>query len=378
MNGIPNKKDHYVIGLTGAIGTGKSTIMNILRHLGAYGIDADNLVHQIFRENREIQAGLQNMFGRQVISLSGTVNRKLIAAKVFDDQKALRDLENLVHPAVTEKSRALVDGSRIPIIVIEAIKLLESDLLDMCDCVLVVDAPSAIVFDRLQSNRNMTRVGVEQRMRAQTSPEKMKSSGDYIVDNSGDIFSAWEQVHVIWEALKTDGLGFSQPLRRMNQSIGEYIQHLQTPGKALCARLVDRGGPQGIFRDFFVEIISSKYAFRKIDLQSAAIFLTDFFVFGTEKWLAACDLQSDHVAIFAHSFPPAQTLIHQNGGKLLRIVEGFAYLQNKQFMEIVISADDLAIKRILIDLGYDKGEDVKRQKETIQQYDILRKCLSLD
>lgn len=117
----PNKK---VVGLTGNIATGKSTVMRLAAQQGALTLDADKVVHEIMADDPSMQAAIAVAFGPEVRRADGSIDRAALAAIVFGDP-ALRDLENMMHPAVRQEIYRRVDASDAAIVFIEAIKLLE-------------------------------------------------------------------------------------------------------------------------------------------------------------------------------------------------------------------------------------------------------------
>ncbi len=141
MNKTKIQSECFIIGLTGNIGTGKSLIRKMLQHLGAYGIDADALAKEALNSNGHIAEEVIRCLGRHVIDDSGKLDRAKIAHVVFNNEKSLIDLEKILHPLVFTAAGNLIRYTRLPIVVIEAIKLLESDLAGLCDSIWVVGHP---------------------------------------------------------------------------------------------------------------------------------------------------------------------------------------------------------------------------------------------
>lgn len=127
MSEITPHQDHFIIGLTGNIGTGKSLVQKMLQHLGAYGIDADILTHEALKPNGPAQERIVDHFGASILDARGAVDRAKLAHIVFSNEKALVYLENILHPLVSTATANMIQRARLPIIIIEAIKLLESD-----------------------------------------------------------------------------------------------------------------------------------------------------------------------------------------------------------------------------------------------------------
>ena len=139
-------QDRFIIGLTGNIGTGKSLVRKMIQHFGAYGIDADILTHEALKPDGPAKEQIVHRFGSSILDSQAAVDRVKLARIVFNDEKALVELENILHPFVSIAARNMIKRARLPIIIIEAIKLLDSDLADMCDSIWVVDASSCCSF----------------------------------------------------------------------------------------------------------------------------------------------------------------------------------------------------------------------------------------
>jgi dephospho-CoA kinase len=118
----------YVIGLTGNIGTGKSVIRRMLEHMGAQGIDADALGHRAIAKGAPGYQQVVDLFGRWIVGPDGEINRARLGKVVFSDREALAMLEGIVHPLVTQALDWMIQRSYQPVIVVEAIKLLEANL----------------------------------------------------------------------------------------------------------------------------------------------------------------------------------------------------------------------------------------------------------
>ena len=125
----------YVIGLTGNIAVGKSVVRQMLQHLGAYTVDADGLTHQAMAPGAPAYLPIIEMFGRFVLNEDGTVNRGILGSIVFSFPEALGKLEGIVHPIVNQAIQTLISRAKQRVIVIEAVKLLETDLMQHVDAV---------------------------------------------------------------------------------------------------------------------------------------------------------------------------------------------------------------------------------------------------
>jgi dephospho-CoA kinase len=143
----------YVIGLTGNIAVGKSVVRQMLQHLGAYTIDADGLSHQAMAPGAPAYKPVVDTFGQFILNPDKTINRGMLGNIVFSSPDALAKLEAIVHPIVGQAINTLINRAKQPIVVIEAIKLLEGELGKGVDAVWVVDAKPQTQYTRLISKK---------------------------------------------------------------------------------------------------------------------------------------------------------------------------------------------------------------------------------
>jgi dephospho-CoA kinase len=191
----------YIIGLTGNIGAGKSEVVRILRELGADSIDADRLAHEVMAPGTPEWEQLVARFGRDVLQPDGTVDRRKLGAIVFADADALRDLESILHPGVRARIRARFAATNRPVIVVEAIKLLEGGLYLEVDAVWVVAASREVRVRRLVETRGLTAAEAETRVDAQAPEAEKVGRADVVIENSGDLTATREQVLAAWRAI---------------------------------------------------------------------------------------------------------------------------------------------------------------------------------
>ncbi|HEY2980857.1 MAG TPA: dephospho-CoA kinase, partial [Anaerolineales bacterium] len=154
MSNWPGK---YVIGLTGNIATGKSVVRRMLEHLGAYTIDADALSHRAIARGAPGHQAVVDSFGQWILDKDGEINRAKLGRIVFNDPDALRHLEEIVHPFVHQAANMLIQRATQSVIVLEAIKLLESEWRQVCDSIWVTDAPREVQVERLMRKRGLNR-----------------------------------------------------------------------------------------------------------------------------------------------------------------------------------------------------------------------------
>jgi dephospho-CoA kinase len=224
MSGWPGK---YVIGLTGNIATGKSVVRRMLEHLGAFGIDADALAHRTFAPDAPGYRPLIQAFGQQILLPDGRVDRARLGALVFTDPQALASLEAIVHPLVRLAAHNLVERAPQPVVVIEAIKLLESSLREHCDALWVTWASPETQLQRLQRERGMSPVLAQQRIAAQPAQEVKVAAADVLIRNEGNFFQVWQQIEAAWRETFPDSgrAGYTVETGQPNFSIRCALPH---------------------------------------------------------------------------------------------------------------------------------------------------------
>ncbi|GEM_PF-26623 len=192
-------KDKYVIGLTGNIAVGKSLVRQMLQHLGAYTIDADSLTHQAMTPGAPAYLPIVEMFGKFILDENGSINRNLLGSIVFTYPNALVKLEAIVHPIVNQAIMALASRAKPPVIVIEAIKLLESpNLASAVDAVWVVDASAEAQVKRLTEKRKMSEEEARKRIFAQRPQADKIKRANVVIMNDGNPEDTWKQVQAAW------------------------------------------------------------------------------------------------------------------------------------------------------------------------------------
>ena len=197
----PTKSKTKVIGLTGPIGAGKSTVAQVLRELGAKVLDADAIVHDEQSRGTLGYSAIIQTFGTKVLGEDKEIDRKKLAAEVFADPLKLAQLERILHPRVVARilqARKMLKDSDV--MVVEAIKLLESGLRSVCDEIWIVVAPREDMLKRLEM-RGMPRAEAELRLRNQYSEEEFRSAADVVITNDADRDRTKDQVRDAWSRL---------------------------------------------------------------------------------------------------------------------------------------------------------------------------------
>ncbi len=228
MSAWPGK---FVIGLTGNIATGKSVVRKMLEHVGAFGIDADALSHRALEVGAPGYQRTVDAFGVYILKGSGEIDRQKLGQLVFADPSALKMLESIVHPIVRQGVDHLVRKSKSPVVVIEAIKLLESPLKDSCDVIWVTTASEATQLARLKKHRSMDEAAARQRMDNQSAQSQKILAADTVIDNSGTIEETWEQVKEAWKDIFPEAAGETVPTR-LGQEPGTRSQGGLIVGRA--------------------------------------------------------------------------------------------------------------------------------------------------
>jgi dephospho-CoA kinase len=201
----------YVIGLTGPMGSGKSTVAQVLRELGAKVLDADAIVHQEQSRGTVGYSAIVQRFGTKVLGEDKEIDRAKLAAEVFADPRKLEQLEQILHPRVIARvleARAMVpDGT---ILVVEAIKLLGSSMRNACNEIWVVAAPREALIERLAA-RGVPRAEAEVRLRHQHGDEEFRAAADVVIENAADREATRTQVRTAYEGARARaGPGSSQ------------------------------------------------------------------------------------------------------------------------------------------------------------------------
>lgn len=192
----------YLIGLVGNIGSGKSTVRQMLEQLGAYTIDADALAHVTMQRGTPTWCAIVNAFGPDVLKFNGRIDRRKLGARVFADADALQKLESIVHPAVRALIIDLLNQNTKPIVVIEAIKLVEAGMYEWCDALWAVNCKPEVQIQRVMQTRQMSETDARARLAAQGSFEDKLRLADVIIDNSDSLDHTRAQVEKAWRAIQ--------------------------------------------------------------------------------------------------------------------------------------------------------------------------------
>ncbi|HET6954335.1 MAG TPA: dephospho-CoA kinase [Acidimicrobiales bacterium] len=189
-----------VVGLTGGIGSGKSTVSAMLAGKGAVVVDADAITREVQQPGTPVFAAMVERFGPAIVAADGTLDREAVADIVFGDGEALADLNAIVHPAVgAEIMRRMQELAETDAVVVLDVPLMvESKRGYPLAGLLVVDVDPEVAVERLVAQRGMREHDVRARMARQASRDERTARADRIIDNSGDFAALASQVDAAW------------------------------------------------------------------------------------------------------------------------------------------------------------------------------------
>ncbi len=223
----------YVIGLTGNIGTGKSVVRRMLEHLGAYGIDADALAHRAIGKGAPGYELVIQQFGQWIVGADEQINREKLGRVVFSDPAALKILEDIVHPLVNQALDFIINRVKHKVIVIEAIKLFESDLVNVCDRFWVTYTPPEVQLKRLVNKRKMSEADARQRILNQPPQEEKLKKADVVIKNVGSVEDTWKMVYAAWNKIGAPAAAaVDTPQRKVQSLMGELTVRRGNPSNA--------------------------------------------------------------------------------------------------------------------------------------------------
>jgi len=240
--------EKYVIGLTGNVATGKSVVRKMLEHLGAYGIDADGLSHRATAKNAPGYQPTIDAFGKWILNTDGEIDRNKLSKLAFSDTEAMATLEDIVHPLVSQAIDVMVKRASQRVIVIEAIKLLESELRNFCDTVWVVNVPEDMQLVRMVEKRGLSTDEAAQRIHFQSSQQQKLAAAQTVIQNTGSFEDTWKQVVAEWKKVTPQ----SDTIQMVKPTKGEFVVARGRPrDSASIAELVTRlsGGARTVTAD---------------------------------------------------------------------------------------------------------------------------------
>jgi len=197
-----------VIGLTGGILTGKSTVSEILAQRGAVIIDADKVGHEAYRPQTKVWQGVMDAFGTDILKENAEIDRKKLGEIVFHDPQALARLNEIMHPAMHLMMKEEIErlrGEGVDVVVLEAAVLIEANWTDLVDEVWVTMAPEETAVRRLQDRGGLSEEQARARIRSQISSEERAKHADVIIDTNCDLAEVEAKVEELWHKLEREG-----------------------------------------------------------------------------------------------------------------------------------------------------------------------------
>lgn len=187
------------VGLTGGIGSGKSTVVDTLADMGAAVVDADEIARRVVAPGSSVLGRLAEKFGSDILLEDGTLDRALLAQRAFADERGTRRLNEITHPAIREQAERDISRAEetSAIVVYEMPLLVESGQVSLVDVVVVVDVPESMQIERAVQ-RGMDDGDVRRRMLRQASREQRLDAADAVIDNSGSYDATRAQIDVLW------------------------------------------------------------------------------------------------------------------------------------------------------------------------------------
>lgn len=195
-----------IIGLTGGIGSGKSTVSKFLAHLGAVVIDADKVGHEVFKPGTKAWQEVVDAFGQGIISADGTIDRRKLGEIVFSNPDARAKLNQVMHPLIYEQVKSRIEeyGKKgVSIVIVEAPLLLEVGWKSLVDEVWVTSASEATVIKRLKEQKGLPEAQSLARVRAQLTDEERIRQADVVIDTDCALDELKERVEALWRKLRS-------------------------------------------------------------------------------------------------------------------------------------------------------------------------------
>ena len=194
----------FVIGLTGGIGSGKSTVCDMLRAKGGAVVYADLVGHEVYRPGTAVWDEVVAAFGREVLAADGEIDRRKLGGIVFADPQARRRLNAITHPPMRRLMAERLDELRrqgVRVAVLEAALLIEAGWTDLTDEVWLTLAPPAVAAQRLMERSGLSREEAEARIASQLSNEERLAHADVVIDTDCSLTDVARRVDELWERL---------------------------------------------------------------------------------------------------------------------------------------------------------------------------------
>jgi dephospho-CoA kinase len=197
-----------VIGLTGGIASGKSTVARMLAEMGATIVDADQVARDVVRPGQPALTAIVAAFGAEILTSAGELDRQRLAARVFADPAARRELERITHPSISEATARRVadfEARGVPVVVYEASLLVEGGEHRGLAGLIVVAAPEAVQLRRMQERDGLSPEEAARRLAAQAPLRDKVAVADYVIDGSAPMETTRAQVAAAWSDIFAGG-----------------------------------------------------------------------------------------------------------------------------------------------------------------------------
>jgi len=193
-----------VIGVTGNLGTGKTTVCQMLVDLGARHIEADEVGHEVLQQDKQARKQIVAAFGKSILNSSGEIDRDKLAKLVFDDKAALARLNRITHPRILRLVKQKIEEYRkagAGVVVIEAALLIEAGWKSQVDQLWVTTAPEATIVKRLMKSRGMSEEQILDRLRAQMPQEEKTKQADAVINTDCPMEALRTRITALWKTL---------------------------------------------------------------------------------------------------------------------------------------------------------------------------------
>jgi dephospho-CoA kinase len=188
-----------IIGVTGGLATGKTTVAEMLAAKGADKVDADKIAHELLEADEDIQFKIVNIFGKEILA-EDKIDRKKLARVVFEDRNKLNTLCQIMHPTIIFRIKELVEQAKKDVVIIDAPLLIEAGLDEFVDVVVVVTAGRDTQIKRA-TDRGISEEDAERIMDCQMALSEKIKFADYIIDNNAKLNDIKEGVNKIWQEI---------------------------------------------------------------------------------------------------------------------------------------------------------------------------------
>lgn len=191
-----------VVGLTGSIATGKSTVVEWFKTKHVPVIDADQIAREIVEPGKPILMRLKETFGEAIIQTDGSLDRPLLGQMIFNDDTLRQRLDDLMHPAIVKEMVARRDkylNQNEPLIILDIPLLFEGGLTDLVDRIMVVYTSESVQLERLMKRNKLSKQEATQRIKTQWSIEKKKALATDVIDNNGSIEETYQQCDALYQ-----------------------------------------------------------------------------------------------------------------------------------------------------------------------------------